>query len=265
MRALDSRSSELATRLDSFLRSLPERSDPRLLAWTDESGFGDPRLAILIGCIGQDLTIPATVRLVRDLRERLGQSLLEPWKARQEDFDKACRLPWLSAWPHLDSLSGWISAVGDLLREHPDPSLWSRDWEDPRDFVRTLALRVPWMGRKSTDRVKGWRLARWLVRGEGLPAPLWPTIDRTRLKLPSPVLSTPLGWFHRLPPAWETRTPRERQEWTDSVIMELRPEDPASAWVPLETILRRGRADSLCAELLGGCDRCPLRPDCKQG
>lgn len=255
---------EFSGRLGAFLDRLDATPDPRLYAWTDSSGTGDPKLALLAGCIAQDLTIAATARLLRELRERLGPALLSPWTLRQDILASSCQLPWLSQWPHRDSLPGWITATGDLLREHPDPSLWSRQWPAPRDFVRTLALRIPWMGRKSADRVKGWRLARWLVRGEGLQAPLWPGEARASLRLPSPVLSTPLGWFHLLPPAWDSRTPRERQEWTDAIVSELRPDDPASAWPPLETILRRGRTDSRCAELLGGCERCPLHSDCKE-
>lgn len=250
-------------RLDLFLEKLSRIPDPRLDAWSSPAGQGDPRRALLAGCISQDLTVPAVARLLRELDLRLGEGLLAPWTLRQESIDTACRLPWLAAWPHRDSLAGWIVAVGDLLRESPDPSLWSTTWADPRDFVKILASRIPWMGRKSTDRVKGWRIARWLVRGEGVSSPLWPAEARALLSLPSPVLSTPLGWFGLLPPTWDSWTPRQRQEWTDSVVKAVRPHDPASAWVPLETILRRGRLDHRCAELLGGCETCPLRKECK--
>lgn len=251
-------------RLDQFLTGLAEVRDPRLAIWSDPASPPDPRLALLAGCILQDLEVPAAARLVRDLRSRLGDALLEPWTLRVESLERACSLPWLSAWPHRASLGGWVSAVGDLLREHPDPSRWHEAWADPRDLVRLLASRIPWMGRKSSDRVKGWRIARWLVRGEGLETPLWPAEARAGLVVPSPVVSVPLGWFGLLPPSWESFPPRQRQEWTDSVIRPLRPPDPASAWVPLETILRRGRADHRCAELQeGGCSRCPLAPECK--
>lgn len=251
-------------RLDSFLTDLSGLPDPRIRIWCDASAPADPRLALLSGCILQDLEIAAAHRLIRDLRSRLGDALLEPWTMRVESLERACALPWLSAWPHRASLGGWICAVGDLLREHPDPSRWHETWNDPRDLVRLLATRIPWMGRKSSDRVKGWRIARWLVRSEGQDAPLWPLEARARLVVPSPVVSVPLGWFGLLPPSWESFPPRQRQEWTDSVILPLRPQDPAAAWVPLETILRRGHTDHRCAEALdGGCARCPLAPECK--
>lgn len=258
------RESAFPQRLERYLDRLANVPDPRIAIWAIGSDGPDPRLALLAGCLLQDLEIPAAVRLVHDLRMRLGDTLLEPWTIRVESLESACALPWLAAWPHRASLAGWISALGDILREHPDPSVWSTTWEDPRDLVRLLASRVPWMGRKSSDRVKGWRIARWLVRGEGLAAPLWPSEARTLLVVPSPVVATPLGWFGLLPPSWESHTPRMRQEWTDSVIQPLRPLDPASAWIPLETILRRGRADSRCAELQeGGCSDCPLAKECK--
>lgn len=220
-------------------------------------------MALLAGCLGQDLSLAGAARLLRDLEVRLGASLLAPWTLRQESLADACRLDWLREWPHGNDLPGWIAAVGDLLREHPDPQAWHGIWGDPRDLVRTLALRIPWMGRKSTERVKAWRIARWLVRGEGLDAPLWPAEARRKLVVPHPVLAAPLGWFGLLPPSWDAWAPRRRQDWTDAILSDLRPDDPASAWLPLETILRRGRVDHRCAELLGGCPVCPLRPHCR--
>lgn len=253
----------LPAALAEFLRLQACVPDPRLQAWSPPGGAGDPRLALLVSCVGQDLTIPAAARLLRELRERLGDDLLTPWRMRTQALESACRLPWLAAWPHQDHLSGWVSAVGDTLREHPEPSDWASVWPRPRDFVRALALGLPWMGRKSTDRVKGWRLARWLVRGEGLAAPLWPQTCVQDLQVPSPILATPLGWFERLPPGWETWTSGRRSEWTDSVCREASPRDPAALWVPLESILRRGSKDHLCAERVGGCPSCPLRAPCK--
>lgn len=254
----------IAGQLAAFLQRLEGVQDPRVSAWARNTSDGDPRMAVLVGCIAQDLSLPAVARLVHDLDARLGPALLEPWTLRHEGIEAACRMPWLSEWPHRDSLAGWIVAVGDLLREHPDPALWCAIWPDPRDLVRLLAARIPWMGRKSAERVKAWRVARWLVRGEGLPRPLWPEAAKASLVLPHPVAATPLGWFRLLPPAWEGWSARNRQEWTDSVITPLRPLDPTSAWVALETILRRGKRDHRCAELVGGCDTCPLRPVCKR-
>jgi len=253
----------LPVALSEFLRLQSAFADPRLQAWSPPDRTGDPRLALLATCVGQDLTVSGAARLLRELQGILGDALLQPWRIRGDALEAACRLPWLHAWPHRDHLAGWILAVGDVLRDHPDPAAWASTWPRPRDFVRTLALGLPWMGRKSTDRVKGWRLARWLVRGEGLSSPLWPAEVRAELRVPSPVLATPLGWFHSLPPGWDSWTARPRSDWTDSVCSEASPGDPAALWVPLESILRRGGRDHLCAERIGGCDRCPLRTPCK--
>lgn len=253
----------LSSALAEFLRLQESVPDPRLHVWARPESPGDARLAVLASCIGQDLTIPAAARLVRELAERLGPDLLAPWRLRSESLGAACRLPWLSAWPHREHLPGWVSAVGDLLREHPEPARWASTWPRPRDFVRTLALGLPWMGRKSPDRVKAWRLVRWLVRGEGLATPLWPEPAIAELQVPPPVLATPLGWFERLPPGWDSWNQARRSEWTDSVCRDASPGDPAALWVPLESILRRGSRDHLCAERVGGCPSCPLRAPCK--
>lgn len=254
---------DLPSALREFARLQVAWPDPRIAAWSASRETSDPRMAVLAASVSQDLSIPAVGRLLADLSSRLGPALLEPWRIRQDELDKVCQLPWLHAWPHREVLSGWITATGDFLRAHDDPSRWASTWPEPRDFVRALALRIPWMGRKSTERVKGWRLARWLVRGEGLAAPLWPDDAMSRLRVPHPVLSVPLSWFGRLPAGWESRGPRERQAWTDSVIARIDPVDPAAVWVSLESILRRGKLDHLCVERVGSCEACPLRAPCK--
>lgn len=255
---------DLASSLREFARLQEHVPDPRLRAWSPLAlRTGDARYALLASSLSQDLTIPAVERLLRELDATLGPALLEPWTLRQEELARVCRLPWLQAWPHRDDLPGWITAAGDFLRDHGPAGGWKDLWPEPRDFVRALALRIPWMGRKSTERVKGWRLARWLVRGEGLPAPLWPTASRAALRLPHPVMATPLGWFSCLPPGWEERSSRDRQAWVDVLARQADAEDPTSLWVGLEAILRRGRTDHLCVERLGGCDRCPLNRPCK--
>lgn len=255
---------DLVPSLREFARLQSHLPDPRLKAWTAlATRTGDPRYALLAASLSQDLTVPAVERLLRELDAALGPALLEPWTLRQEELDRICRLPWLQAWPHRDALPGWITAAGDFLRDHGPARGWKDLWPEPRDFVRTLALRIPWMGRKSTERVKAWRLARWLVRGEGLPSPLWPEASRASLRLPHPVLATPLGWFSSLPPAWEDRSSRERQAWVDDLAARVDAPDPTSLWVGLESILRRGRTDHQCVERLGGCDRCPLKSPCK--
>lgn len=255
---------DLASALREFARLQTHHPDPRLRAWTSlVERTGDPRYALLAASLSQDLTIPAVERLLRELDATLGPALLEPWTLRQESLDKICRLPWLHAWPHRDALAGWITAAGDFLRDHGPAQGWKTLWPEPRDFVRTLALRIPWMGRKSTERVKGWRLARWLVRGEGLGEPLWPESSRAALRLPYPVLATPLGWFSNLPPGWEGRSPRDRQAWVDTLATRVDASDPAAIWAGLESILRRGRTDHQCVERLGSCGACPLEPFCK--
>ncbi|MCB9496951.1 MAG: hypothetical protein H6686_08730 [Fibrobacteria bacterium] len=241
---------------------MADPADPRIEAWASHPSRS-PQLALLAATLGQDLTPPALARLLRDLHAVLGPDLIQPWRRPMDDVRRACALPWLAAWPHAPLLAGWVVACGDFLRAHPDPSAWSENWPRPTDFVREIAQRIPWMGRRSPERVKAWRLARWLVRGEGLEAPLWPGSSLQSLRIPHPVVATPLGWLGLLPAGWEGRTSRERQEWTDSLASSLRPHDPASLWVPLETILRRGRLDHACAERIGGCERCPLRSPCK--
>jgi len=256
-------SPDLIKRLRDFASAQKDVPDPRLAAWTIPGTVSDARLALLATCLAQDLTIPGVARLLKELHELLGDSLLEPWRLRQEDLDKFCRIGWLDAWPHREDLPGWITAVGDFLRTYGDPSRWHDRWVQPRDFVRTMAMEIPWMGRKSTERVKGWRLARWLVRGEGSLAALWPESARALLVVPHPILSVPLEWFGQLPPGWESKAPRDRQAWTDSVIRAIDPNDPAAVWTALESILRRGKTDHLCVERMGSCDRCPLKPLCK--
>lgn len=255
---------DLASALRDFAGLQSHLPDPRLRAWSSlAQRTGDARYALLAASLSQDLAIPAVERLLRELDATLGPALLEPWTLRQESLNKICRLPWLGAWPHRDALAGWITAAGDFLRDRGPARGWKDLWPEPRDFVRELAGRIPWMGRKSTERVKGWRLARWLVRGEGLPEPLWPLASRSALRLPHPVLATPLGWFSSLPPGWEERSPRDRQSWVDELAGRVDAHDPTSMWVGLESILRRGRKDHQCVERLGSCEVCPLKPFCK--
>lgn len=247
-----------AGRLGEYARLLPEAPDPRLSVLPSP----DPGTALLACVLGQDLTIAALRRLLVDLSSRLGPSLLRAWEVPWDELSRRCDLPWLAHWPHRDPLPGWVTATGDFLRVHGDPAGWEHRFVRPSELVRALAREIPWMGRRSPTRVKAWRFARWLARGElGLPG--WSAASREALPPPWPVLERPARSLSLLPAGWEASSPAERQAWSAAFCRMAAPEDPSRLWLPLETLLARGRQAPACEERLpGGCRTCPWRSDC---
>lgn len=238
-----------------------DRTDPRFSAWAGFSDAGGSRAALLASVLGQDLTIQGLARLLRELREELGEDrLLGHESCPNGALARACqRRHWLSEWPHRSSLDGWVRAAMDFTRVHGDPSRWQERFSEPRDLVGALAMEIPWMGSGSPSRVKAWRLARWLVRGEIGPG--W-TTGRESLKIPVRVLERPLAALGWTPSGWGDWPRPRRQEWWEGLSREVDPQDPASFWLPLESILARGKAGPACQEHLGGCRRCPVLSWC---
>jgi len=244
------------------LRAFGSRPDPRLSVVEPWTAAQRPSAALLASVLGQDLTIAGLARLLRDLRQDLGEKALaatsEDW-SRLEAF--SAKSSWLQDWPHREAMAGWILATSDFLRVHGAPETWPTRFE-PATLVRTLAVELPWMGSRSPHRIKAWRLARWLGRAElGVSA-----IDgagfRTGLRVPFSAVERPLKAISALPAGWADWTSPRRQQWLDAMASEVSPTDPAALWTALETILSRGGSGPACQEFLGSCRKCPLRQRC---
>ena len=256
------------------IRGTPEESLRRLVE--EFSGLADARLApvlelpesvrasggLLVSVLGQDIGTGSLARLVRELHARLGADLFSLSASGWSELERAVRFPWLAEWPHRDVLGGWLLSVSDFLRAHGAVESWETEFgATPRRLVDTLASELPWMGSRSPSRVKAWRLARWVARGE-CASPPWSGQARASLVVPAPAGERGLKTLGFLPPGWAELAPRERQRWFDGLLLRVAPSEPASAWVPLEAILARGRRGPACQEHLGGCGICPVRWAC---
>ena len=254
--------SAAAQPLGAALRAFGPRPDPRLAVLDPWPASERPGAALLASVLGQDLTIAGLARLLRELHADLGGKSLEATSAdwpHVEGF--SARSTWLRDWPHRDALAGWILASSDFLRVHGAPETWPRRF-DPPTLVRTLATELPWMGARSSHRVKAWRLCRWLGRGEVGRLQEGTESFRAALRVPHAAVERPLKAMSALPPGWADWTASRRQGWLDALAEEISPADPAALWTALEIILSRGRSGPACQEFLGSCGKCPLRPRC---
>lgn len=247
--------------LRDLVAAFAEAGDPRIGVLSVLPDSDRPTGALLATVLGQDIGIGVLARLVRELHARLGGRLLSAGISDWDELERACRFPWLAEWPHKDALAGWVLAVSDFLRTHGRADAWEAGFPGPKAFVAQMARELPWMGSRSPSRTKGWRLARWTVRGE-CGASGWNRDARRELTLPVAAVERGLKTLSLLPAGWETRTPASRQEWLDALLVHAAPGDPAAAWVPLETVLARGRSGPACQELLGSCRNCPVRSRC---
>lgn len=253
--------SKVVDSLRDLVAAFAEARDPRIAVLSALPESDRPTGALLATVLGQDIGIGVLARLVRELHARLGERLLSVEVSDWARLERACRFPWLAEWPHRDSLAGWVLAVSDFLRAHGAADAWESNFSAPAEFVGRMARELPWMGSRSPSRIKGWRLARWMARGE-CGAAAWRRDARRELTLPAAAVERGLKTLSLLPAGWESRTPGSRQEWFDAILSEVAPDDPASAWMPLETVLARGRSGPACQELLGSCRNCPVRPRC---
>lgn len=247
--------------LRELVAAFAAAGDPRIGVLSVLPDSDRPTGALLATVLGQDIGIGVLARLVRELHARLGASLLSVGISDWPQLERACRFPWLAEWPHKDSLAGWVLAVSDFLRTHGMAGSWETSFCGPKAFVAQMARELPWMGSRSPSRIKGWRLARWTVRGE-CGASGWSREARRELTLPVAAVERGLKTLSLLPAGWETRTLGARQEWLDAILVDAAPDDPTAAWMPLETVLARGRSGPACQELLGSCRNCPVRSRC---
>ena len=241
------------------LAAFGTKPDPRLAALEPWPKDDRASAALLASVVGQDLTIAGTVRLLKEMHEELGGLGLGAQPSDWARLEWFSRRAWLKDWAHREALPGWILATSDFLRVHGEASGWPARF-DPHALVRTLAAELPWMGAKSSHRIKAWRFSRWIGRGECASE----TTDgfRQGLRIPHPAVERPLKALSVLPSGWDSWTPSKRQGWWDGVCLEISIGDPAAAWPALDTVLSRGRNGPACQEHLGGCGRCPLRDRC---
>jgi hypothetical protein len=243
-------------------RAFGSRPDSRLEALDPFAPPDRPAGALLLSILAQDLTFAGAARLLRELHGRLGDRVLSASPSDWSELEGfAARAGWLRDWPHREAMPGWILSAGDFVRSHGPPERWPESFE-PEVLVRTLASELPWMGARSSHRIKAWRLCRWLGRAEtggpgGGSEPF-----RRGLRVPHAAVERPLKTVSVLPPGWELRSSRERQEWVDAMAAQSSPGDPAAIWPALDAILSRGHAGPACQEFLGGCRNCPLRRRC---
>jgi hypothetical protein len=221
-----------------------------------------PAAALLASVLGQDLTIAGLARLLRELHANLGAKSLAATSADWSLLEKfSSRTGWLQDWPHREAMAGWILATSDFLRVHGIPQTWPQHFS-PQTLVRTLASELPWMGARSSHRIKAWRLCRWLGRGEVGEVQEGAATFRAALRVPHAAVERSLKTISALPSGWADWTASKRQEWLDGICSEVSPKDPAALWTALEIILSRGRSGPACQEFLGSCGKCPLRPRC---
>lgn len=238
-------------------------------------GVGDPRIqvlealpesvrlpgALLATVLGQDMKVGSLARLLGELHRRLGDRLVSLGTGDWAELEKACRISWLGEWPHKESLAGWVLSVSDFLRNHGPVEQWTVPAGGPRELVFAMARELPWMGSRSPSKIKGWRLVRWLARGE-LGTEPWCDVSREGLMLPVAAVERPLRALGWLPGGWADLATDARQEWFEGVVAKAFPADPTRVWVPLETVLSRGRTGPACQEHLNGCGGCPVRSCC---
>jgi len=247
--------------LEGLRSSFGSVRDPRLAVLDALPESVKPSAALLATVLGQDIGVGALAKLLRELHARLGDKLVSVGSQDWSELERACRFGFLAEWPHKDSLAGWVLSVSDFLRAHGQIPSWVTEFDEPALLVETMARELPWMGSRSPSKVKGWRLARWVVRGE-LDDAAWSREARAGLVLPVAAVERPLRTLGWLPGGWAEWTVGRRQEWFDAKIREGGGSDPASVWVPLETVLARGRIGPSCQEHLGGCQKCPVRAHC---
>lgn len=241
------------------IRAFGSKPDPRLSALEPWPLRERASAALLASVVGQDLTIAGTVRLLRELHHDLGDLALGAQPGDWAALEEFSRRAWLKDWAHRDALPGWIQATADFLRVHGPAAEWPDRFE-PAGLVRTLASQLPWMGAKSAHRIKAWRLARWIGRGE-CEARASDGFRRS-LRIPHSAVERPLKAMSVLPAGWESRSASDRQEWLDGICAGISAEDPAAAWPALDVVLSRGGKGPACQEHLGGCGGCPLRERC---
>lgn len=251
----------IASGMARLARAFEGVRDPRIQVLDVLPESVRPSGALLATVLGQDMKLGGLARLLRELHRRLGDRLLSLETKDWGELERACRFPWLGEWPHKESLAGWVLSVSDYLRAHGPLERWTVPEAGPRELVFTLARELPWMGSRSPSKIKGWRLVRWLARGELGTVP-WSDASRDRLVVPAAAVERPLRALGWLPGGWADSAVDARQAWFDEVVAKACPTDPARAWVPLETILARGRHGPACQEHLGGCAGCPVRSVC---
>lgn len=256
-----SRGSKVGDPLRELVAAFAQARDPRIGVLSALPESDRPTGALLATVLGQDIGIGVLARLVRELHARLGERLLSAGISDWGELQRACRFPWLAEWPHKDALAGWVLAVSDFLRAHGRAEAWEANLSGPGEFVGRMARELPWMGSRSPSRTKGWRLARWMVRGE-CGAAEWNRGARRELTIPVAAVERGLKILSLLPTGWESQTFGSRQDWFAAILAEVAPDDPAAAWMPLETVLARGRSGPACQELLGSCKNCPVRSRC---
>lgn len=251
----------LADRLEGLAEAFATVRDPRIRVLDDLPDSVRMSGALLATVLGQDMKVGSLARLLRELHLRLGDRLLEQGTGDWAALERACRIPWLAEWPHKDALAGWVLSVSDFLRSHGPVEGWTMPRGGPRELVFAMARELPWMGSRSPYKIKGWRLVRWLARGE-LGAPLWNGVSQDRLVVPAAAVERPLRTLGWLPGGWGELGADARQEWFDASLERAVAGDPTRVWVPLETVLARGRNGPACQEHLGGCGGCPVRAFC---
>ena len=235
--------------------------DPRLAVLDPLPESLRPSGALLATVLGQDIGMGSLARLMRELQARLGDDLLGVPAANWTRLERATKFAWLAEWPHKESLPGWILSVSDFYRCHGPVEGWKGRFETPEQLIETMARELPWMGSRSPSKVKGWRLARWLVRAE-LAEVGWSEADRDRLVMPAAAVERPLRTLGWLPGGFSEWSVGRRQEWLDQGLAPEAGADRTAVWVPLETVLARGRNGPACQEHLRGCGACPVRSSC---
>lgn len=217
--------------------------------------------ALLATVLGQDMKVGSLARLLRELHHRLGDRLLVQETGDWTALERACRFAWLAEWPHQESLAGWVLSVSDFLRAHGPVEKWTLPEGGPRELVFAMARELPWMGSRSPYKIKGWRLLRWLGRGE-LGVSTWGDLGLAGLVLPVGAVERPLRTLGWLPGGWQELGADARQKWFDGMVAQVFPTDPTRVWMPLETVLARGARGPACQEHLKGCSGCPVRICC---
>jgi hypothetical protein len=253
--------SSLDSGLEGLCRVFGDVRDPRLAVLDALPESVKPSAALLATVLGQDIGVGALAKLLRELSHRLGDRLLSLGSQDWTELERACKMGFLAEWPHKDALAGWVLSVSDFLRAHGQIPSWRTGFVGPTELVEAMARELPWMGSRSPSKVKGWRLARWVVRGE-LGNMGWSETAREALVLPVAAVERPLRSLGWLPGGWSDLSVGKKQEWFEARTGVGFQHDPASLWVPLETVLARGRFGPACQEHLGSCKGCPVRSDC---
>lgn len=220
---------------------------------------------------------------------RLVRLLAYLWKQYDQDLFRINRLPFaelqarikvlndLHDWPLWPKTAGILRSVGDFFYRHGKLVPWASAQADGEKCITTLSEEIFLMGKTSAFRSKA-RYFLWLLTQlDG--------VDPARIWTPGTRMTLTLGhsrFLHEFGPLKGRKnvpwiTPAEKLAWFNRFYVFLFPAAPWLVFTALDAYLRpliehrtlaaagaagKNVPEWLCRKILGGCQNCPLAPEC---